>query len=436
MPFTTDQKAAWNATRAETPEQEALQTEYETGRRVAGRPGRRQDINIPAPKDPEVDPKIYRDVVPLLSKGFITQSAEINGILFVFKSLNQHEMEMVKLVGGYRPDREATQKFWDLFLAYGVFIVDGQNILLDRDRAVPEIAKTFAVFPHDAKVRVIRHLSELNRRKDIATMLTEAYSTESYSRHRWTQVTGLDLMSPAITGIAGTERLGLNYAQLTWRSINHYEDTYDQMEREWENAKFVGSCMAGKGIQKVYNQDTDRRRKRKEEIFARKDAIIRYAIYGEEPQDKKQQGHAVIVAARTTEELASQLEKDLRGEKDWHDEVIEAYDQLHRDTHTAQQAHLKQLMEGRNEEFRGLSVVGGTEDRPLSPAEVQERIHRKKQIQAQTAHRQMIDTQFREKVEKFNSKLELAASVEMTDRDTSDARPLPPNRTPGRPFRR
>jgi hypothetical protein len=436
MPFTSEQKAAWNAARAESPEQEAIRAEYETGA-SAGRRGRK-DIKIPPPKDPEVNPEVYKDVIPLLFKGFLTQAADINGVLFVFKSLNHHELEMIRLMGGYRADREVTQRFWDMFLAYGVFMVDGQNILNDRDRFVPEIAKTFSVFPPDAKVRVIRHLSELNRRANVATTLTEAYATELYSRYKWTQVAGIDLMSSTLTGVAGTDRVGLNFAQLTWRSINYYEDIYEQTERDWEHAKFVGSCFAGKGIQKVYTQDQDRRRKRKEDIFSRKDAILRYALFGDDLSDKKQQGHAVVLAARTTEELSTQLEKDLRGEKDWHDEVIEAYDRLHRDTHLSQQEQLKQLTEANDREFRGLSVVGGTGAVPLTRAEVEERITRRKQIEAQNVQRTMIETQFREKVERFNRKIayDIPVSVEPTDRDPSDARPLTPDRTPGRPFRR
>jgi hypothetical protein len=407
-------------------------------------PGRRRlnrrDIKIPAPKEPEVNQEVYRDVVPLLTRGFLTESAEINGELFVFKSLNHHELEMVRFVGGFREDRAPTLAFWDIFLAYGVFIVGGQNILLERERFIPEIAKTFSVLPADSKVRVIRHLSELNRRSTVATTLSEAYSTEIYSRYRWSQISGLDLMSPTLTGIGGTDRLGLNYAQLTWRSINYYEDLFEQTERDWENAKFVGSCLAGKGIQKVYNQDVDRRRKRKDEIIARKDAVLRYALYGEEPSEKKQQGHAVVLAAHTTEELSSQLEHDLRGEKDWHDEVIEAYDRLHRDTYAQQQERLKQLQASHAEEFgNNLSVVGGTDmSRGLSPAEVQERITRRKQVTAQNVHKTMVETQFQQKIEQFNRRLgyDINVSVEETDRDPSNARPLAVDRTPGKPFRR
>jgi hypothetical protein len=443
MPYTAEQKAAWNDA-LNNDEQADLQAEAD------GKPRRRRGkIEIPAPKEPEVNPEIYRDVLPVLTKGFLMQAAEINGVLFVFKSLNHHEFEMVRLVGGYRADREPSHHFWDIFLAYGVFMVGGQNILLDRERAIPDVASTFSDLPRDAKQRVVRHLSELNRRASVATVLTEAYSTETYSRYRWSQVSGLDLMASTMTGIGGTDRIGLNYAQLTWRSLNYYQDLHDQMERDWENAKFIGSCFAGKGLQKVYNQDEDRRRKHKEEIVSRKDAIIRHALYGEQPTDLKQKGHAVMVAAQTTEELAAQLQKDLRGEKDWHDTVIEAHERHVRDNQAQQSAHLQSLIAERDVDFKGLSVVGGTDrDHPLSPAEVQERVTRRKQLMAQQTARQMVYPQLDEKLSKFYRKWglegdgqtplqnpDIPMTVGTTDKPPSNVRP-PPSRPTGTPFRR
>jgi hypothetical protein len=147
-----------------------------------------------------------------------------------------------------------------------------------------------------------------------------------------------------------------------------------------------------------------------------------------------------MIAAKTTEELAAQLEASLRGEKDWHDEVIEAHEKHVRETYQRQQEQLKQLVAQRETEFQGLSVVGGTDlTTSLKPAEVQERIVRRKQIQAQQNQQRMVYPQLDEKLSRFHQKWGLdqpvESSVGTTDRDTSDARPLP-SRTPGKPFRR
>src|ERR1700743_2516469 len=117
MPYSSEQKAAWNASRVSEQEQDARTQEFQTGLAAA-----RRNIKIPPPKDPEVNPEVYKDVIPLLMRGFLTQPAEIGDVPFLFKSLNHHEMEMVRLMGGYREDRPASNRFWDTFLAYGVFM--------------------------------------------------------------------------------------------------------------------------------------------------------------------------------------------------------------------------------------------------------------------------------------------------------------------------
>ena len=276
------------------------------------------DIVIDAPKDPEVNPEVYRDVIPLLTKGFLYVPVTIGDVPFVFKSLNQHEFELVRLLSG-ATDGNVPRRFWDLFLAYMVLFVDGKNILIDRDRHISKLADTFRDMPLGARQKLIRQLSDLNRKVSNATSLVEAYVMETYSRWRWAQVHGIDLMSPSLTGIAGTEQLGLCWAQLVWRAYNHYEDIRHGQDVEWENAKFVGGCMAGKGIQKVYQQDTDRKQKEKQERWNRKDQLIRLVHFGDPIEgDKKYGGAQVVSVASTVEELADQVQRSLRGEKDWH----------------------------------------------------------------------------------------------------------------------
>ena len=102
---------------------------------------------------------------------------------------------------------------------------------------------------------------------------------------------------------------------------------------------------------------------------------------------------------------------------------------------------MKQLVAQRESEFQGLSVVGGTDlERSFTPAEVQERMVRSRQLRAQKNQQQMVYPQLDEKLAKFHSKWGLDQPVETpigtTDRDPTQAVVLPPTRTPGKPFRR
>jgi len=378
---------------------------------------------LPEIKPPEVDPDHYRDVESLIFRGFLTVSAEINGVLFVFKSLNHHEFGLVRMMGDVRDGKAPPQKFWDLFLAYGVLMVDGQNILPDRDRWLIEVSEVFASFAKGPRNTLIRHLSELNRKAASAVLLTEAYATETYSRFRWAQLQNIDMTTTAVTGIAGTAQLGLNWAQLVWRAINHFEDLHAQVERDWENAKFVGSCMAGKGIQRIYAQDDRRRRSEREAAWTRKDRILRHVLMGE-PLDEKKSGRAgTVIVARTVEDLVEQRRKELQGEKDWHDEVVDRIEQRARDEQKRRREEIEALMAANEDKFGGSHLQGETDFTGLTQAQVNERILRSKQIEAQQAASRILHPElYDEKYAKGVSKI-LATS----DSDTSARR--------GRPFR-
>jgi len=376
------------------------------------------------PPEPEVNPEIYKDVEPLLFRGFLYQAAEINGVAFVFKSLNQHEFDTLNLGPGHRGGFDTVQRYYSLFLAYGVFLLDGQNVLLDRDEHLSTLESFFFDLASSAKQKVIRYLSELNRRASRAVLLSEAFAMEATSRHRWSQLKGLDLTSAAVTGTRGTEHIGLNWGQLAWRAFNYYEDTRLQMEADWENTKFVASSMAGsKGMSKVNAQDNTRRKNESMERRERKDKILRLAVLGESPQESQKDG-APVKVARTVEELTDQLERDLKGEKDWHDMVITDHEQRVKDEFRVKNQRLQELAAAHRERHGDKSLTGGTDRQGLSAAEVQERLQRRRQLMAQNLAKGMVypelqDPRMAEHVEKWETAVPLAR----TSRDPSTATP-------------
>lgn len=406
-----------------------------------------EEVRVEAPREPQVDPKVWRDVEPLLFRGFLVLPAKINDISFVFKSLNHHEFEMLQWVHGGR-----LEDYYNLFLAYGVFMIDGQNLLPEREKYAREIAQSFGEYETAARNKLIRYVSEVNRRAVNAIRLVEAYAMEPLSRIRWTQHKGLDLCAPSVTGIPGTERLGLNWGQLIWRSLNTVEDTKELAESEWENAKFTGSCMAGKGISKVYHQDTQRRKSEREEKIKHRDKLLRQVILLEPEGVPGTEGIHVKHSAETVEELASQLERDLKGEADWHDQIVRAEEERIRQMHLDRQRQLEQMAAEREQEFKGRAVVAFTDKTGLSQEEVQQRLQRRRQIEAQQLAASMSrpsrpDDFFYdgggEKRQGRYADTWLDApdegpgdSVSLSDKDPTGALPLPPPRPRGTPFGR
>jgi hypothetical protein len=419
---------------------------YEQEQELLARRQEGKDIRIEPPKEPEVNPEIYRDVVALLFRGFLTAPADINGARFVFKSLNHHEFELLRFCSGYQDDDSTlTYKFWDTLLAFNVFMVGGQNVLGDRERHLPKIADTFHEMDPKSKQRIIRQMSDVNRRANNAVHLTECYAMENYSRYRWAQLKGIDLCIPSATGIPGTESLGMNWAQLMWRALNVFEDRHEDIERDWDNAKFVGSCMAGKGIQKIYQQDATRRQKDREDRLAQKDKVLRMVLLGEKPIEKvRQLAGAVLTGAHSVEELASQLEGDLRGEQDWHDKVIEEHERRIKTNLQGRQAQVHEMAKRHEEEFGPRGLIGGTDFKGLSTQEVQELIGRRKQLENQRIARQMVrpeilqDPKSSQFLDKWGlTESEVGFSVGQTDQDPSTAIPIgPPKQGAGVPWRK
>lgn len=391
--------------------------------------GKSEELQIEAPKEPEVNPEVYKDVEPYLFRGFLTQASEINGVEFVFKTLNHHEHELIRLSGGYDEKGQPSKRFWDKFLAYSVLMLDGSVILQDRDYWIPKISAMFKEFQSSSKTKIVRHLSELNRRATNAVTLTECYVMERYSRYRWYQIHGMDMTSTALTGIAGTERLGMNWGQLIWRALNRMEDIKDTIDHEWEHAKFIGSCSAGKGIQKVYQHDAERRRTERDEQISRKDLILRHVLLGE-PLRKGStlKSGTVWVTAQTVEDLADQLSKDLKGDKDLHDSVVDAFENRVKEARAVREQQIQEVQKQRDSDFHGKTLVGRTSMTGLTRAEVQERMTRRRQYENQAAAALLVPS---------GAPNETDASVGATSQDVSSVRPIPTaNRNPGTPFRR
>jgi hypothetical protein len=402
-------------------------------------------IRIEAPREPEVNPEVYRDVEGLLFRGFLTLPAEINGTLFVFKSINHHEFDMLRWLNGQTT--ASTDRFYNAFIAYGVFMVDGVSVLPNRQELLPDLIKEFAGYMPAVKGKIIRYLSEINRKASNAVTLTEAFSMEQTSRFRWAQVRGLDLMSPTCTGVHGTETLGLNYAQLVWRALNHYEDLRDTSEREWDNAKFIGSCFAGKEIRKLYSQDRDRRTKEREARLERKDKLLRQVIYGEKPDSAEQKDGQIKIVARTPEELAKQLQNDLTGQKDWHDRVVEAAEKRISDQiqERRQRAHELLAEKVRDEGEEERSAYTDLKQGGLTYEQVQARIRKSRQEEAQRMAQRMVYPELEDPkvagfIEKYGPKpdatYQQGGSTGQDGRDPSAALPAGPPRPRGTPFRR
>lgn len=363
------------------------QTAYEAEQEKlrTGQEGLEEGELMPLPKEPEVDPRVYRDVEPLLFRGFLVLPATLGSdIRLVLKSLNHHEYERLHLAHGGR-----SQDFYLDFLSYSTFMVKGKVVLSEERREA--IRDLYASLPEPLKQRILSALAEVNRKASDAVRLVEAYSMETLSRLRWAQYKGVDLTSSAVTGIPGTGELGYNWGQLLWRALNYFQDTREETDRHWEHAKFIGGCFAGKGINKVHNQDRRRRREEIEHRIARKDQILREVVLLEKDAELKiVRDGAVVKAAASVEDLASQLENDLKGEEDFHDRVVRAVEDYHAKVREDREAELRRLYEEAEKKADGQRLIGTTDRTGMTEEEMKQRVARTHAVMNQTVAQRIV----------------------------------------------
>jgi len=292
-------------------------------------------IQITVPEQyKKIDEGIWTELEQYLYIGFLVTPALVLNKTFVFKSLNHNEISQILLMKPLKKSASDLQaNFQAQFIARSIYLIDGENFLINRHQHLIKLVRIIEKIPSDIQNDIITNLSILNSKAAALHPLAEIYAHENRSRFRWLYSNLHSINSPIYTGISGTDLLGLNYCQQTWTAINQLLDKREKLESEWSNAKFIGSCFAGKGVRSIDERDRARREKEKQELEERKFKILKNYISKTtgEPEDESivrlPDGRKAVVESRfradSVEELADQLSAALSGEKDKHDLVVE-----------------------------------------------------------------------------------------------------------------
>jgi hypothetical protein len=352
-------------------------------------PPQRVEIKVPEIYK-QVDESVWQELEQFIFTGFLVSPAVVQNQSFVFKTMNPYELRNIQFM---RPAGESVPQsqtvFRTAFIAYSIFMVDGNNALYERPRHINRLIRAIAKFPTKIQDEIIENLGALNERAALLLPLVEAYAYENRSRYRWLQVKGHPIHAPIATGIAGTDELGMNTCQQTWTALNHLIDRQEDFDRDWQNAKFIGSCFAGKGIRAIEEKDRGRREKERTDREDLKMRVLYVYLNRKVGKDVEQEepvpvqlpdgrfAHVVKrFKAETAQELADQLSASLSGEKDYHDLVVEAKLKQIRDNAEHKEA-LKRTLMAREPMFEpvtggGVRVLGGKKEADAYVARMKE----------------------------------------------------------------
>jgi hypothetical protein len=318
---------------------------------------------------------MYESLEQLLFRGFITVRVKAQGITIVLKSMNMREFEWAnEIMDGVEDLRHLALSQ----LAVSIYRLNGRNVLMSREEHVFDLIDTLAYLSPSVVMQLFQAVQVLNSRavKISERLVPFMYGTRS--KVLWTSYKGHLLCDPKVTGIEGTQYLGLNEVQKNWCYLHTLDDQHVIFERQYDMAKFIVSPHT-KEIKKINEQDRQMKFDEQER---------RQRIHEQGFDDGFERTTEIV--ATTPAEMKDQIERTLRGEKDFHDMVVENYlnkvrakmDRERREAATIAAS----AKEAWDQMYAGDQPVPKL--RPLSPKEVQEELA----LRRQSRHDRLIHT--------------------------------------------
>lgn len=259
----------------------------------------------------------FLDAGALITRGFLTRRLTVLDSVIILKSINYHEFEEIK---DWVPESNTRQQVFlhNLFyLSYSVFKVDGQNFLTNRVEKIPYLVDQFGRWPKPLMTAIIQLLEGFNNRYKVAMRDLKFWFAQEESRARWMASRGASLTDPSMTGIDGTQFLGLNELQSFWSFLNVLEDRRHTDYTIMSAARLAATAINPKGMRGV-NAKSEAAHNKAEEYLKN----LRRGVDG-----KGTQLGMPTTSPETTEELLEEVRKSQAGIKDEHDLIIEKYEQ-------------------------------------------------------------------------------------------------------------
>lgn len=281
----------------------------------------------------------FSDLKQMLFKSFIELKSMYKDFIPIsFKSLNDNEIHRIRTLAGDKdaPDFLTRQNIY--YLLFSIYQIDGVNILSDRDLFLNNLYTLVETLHPKLFVAISKQLYGVHERVSKAIRLVERYTIEPDSKWLWYALRDKSLVSEEVTGIKGTSSLGYNICHLLWIYYNRKEDEKNQFKQMWQCAKLVASVLNPKAVQKL-NQQEELKEKEEQK---RKEALV----YGDDFSPK--------FKVESAEELIQQLEKDISGEKDIHDEIIERNLKYNKFKQKEQEAQFKKALPKRPKNYNPL----------------------------------------------------------------------------------
>lgn len=270
---------------------------------------------------------IYADVEELITPGFVSYQAAVGSVNLSIRSLTPGDFVLLR----HRVGVTATARSWkEWAVASSVWMVDGQCLIGDVNAAA-RVRASLETLPSPALDALFSLYTSIHNRVHQALQKIEAFCYEEFSRASWRMFNRANPAREDVAGIPGISGLGMNHVQRLWVAYNLAEDDRQAWHQEWAAAKLTASAASPKGVRKLNQRDESERKLEAEQ----RRRIIAKVYYEATGRHYGEAGGMVVHRAVTAEELVDEMDRWMRGEKDWHDQVIDAYKEKIREKHEA-----------------------------------------------------------------------------------------------------
>ena len=255
---------------------------------------------------------VYKDLESVLYKGCISFSAQWEGVHLSFRTPDRESQEILinRVAEG--------SKSWKVWLV-STYLQSVNGFQISNDQNSPWlVSKIWADNLLNVELDVLCSVCfGLKKRTDRCYKLVEAYCQEPYSRYNWK---------------IGTKSKGDTYVGQVWSSINRIEDELEEDMRNWSHTRAIVGAMSGKAAKSLAKSEEQYIKSRKLSAQRTIEKAINEILFGEvappEPEYMEIGGEKVlvpIISPQSLESLESEMARDMRGEKDLHDILVEDY---------------------------------------------------------------------------------------------------------------
>lgn len=287
----------------------------------------------PEAKDPAPHIQARYDLLErLLLKGFLDMEVTLGPNNFIrLKTLTPQEFQQCFEIAPLfytRSDIDKDSATQKALLAMSLYRLNGRNLLLLREREdFKPLVTLVNHLPQKLFLSLSQKLDSLLKASARLAKLLLPYSYGPPSRRIWESLKatykGTPFLDPKVTGIPGTNFIGIHPATEAWYALNTNEDKYSDFQNQYSLAKLMISPHASKDIQRIDKQE----KLAKYHSLTHKYLCYEHASINLDAHTQTtDEAGRTLVSPTTTKELLYDMEKSVRGEKDFHDLVVQQHE--------------------------------------------------------------------------------------------------------------